>query len=136
MDISSFINEVEKWTREQDTIHALILVDSHANGGNKADSHIDLQLITTTPKLYIDNPSFVNNFGVVVQSKIEKHGIVNSIRIWYSNGLEVEFRITTPIWISTPLEDDTRKVLSNGYKVIIDNKNYFKKIGIYTCERN
>jgi hypothetical protein len=136
MDISNFINEVEKWTREQDTIHALILVDSYGNGENREDSHVDLQLITTTPKLYIDNPSFVNNFGVVVQSKIEKHGIVNSIRIWYSNGLEVEFRITTPIWISTPLEEDTRKVLSNGYKVIIDNKNYFKKIGINSFERN
>lgn len=136
MDILNFINSIKKWTSEQDTIHALILLGSLDVLENT--STIKLQMITTTPKVFIDNPVFVNNFGVVVESNISTKGIVTCLHIWYSHGIEVEFFITTPIWISVPLEEETVKVLRGGYEVLIDNKNYFKNPGMnlsnYKCE--
>lgn len=130
MDIANFINDVERWTRIQDTIHALILVGAYGRGEHDKNAAIHFHLITTTPKLYTDNPSFVNNFGVVVESSIKQNGIVTSLQIWYSSGIEADFSITTPIWISTPLEEETKKTLSAGYKVILDKKNYFKKVRV------
>lgn len=40
----------------------------------------------------------------------------------------LEFGIVEPSWISLPLDDGTRKVLSDGYKVIIDKEHYFQNL--------
>ena len=34
-------------------------------------------------------------------------------------------------WIKKPLDKGTRKVLNDGFKVIIDKKGYFKNITLY-----
>lgn len=56
----------------------------------------------------------------------EYYGECTSVRVWYESGLEVEFGIVEPSWISLPLDNGTHKVLSDGYKVIVDKKNYLK----------
>ena len=50
--------------------------------------------------------------------------------MWYGDGKEVEFGIVEPSWISIPLDSGTIKVLSDGYKLIVDKKKYFEKLEI------
>lgn len=38
---------------------------------------------------------------------------------------EVEFGIAEPSWLTIPLGTGTYQVLSDGYKLIIDKKQYF-----------
>ncbi len=40
----------------------------------------------------------------------------------------MEFGIVGPSWIDVPLDERTYKVLSDGYKIIIDKKQYFKNL--------
>lgn len=128
MDISVFLNNVEQWVNQNDDIKSLILVGSYARGEAREDSDVDLVIITTNPDVYINN-YFIDNFGKVKESKKEDWGRVTSIRAFYAdNGLEVEFGITTPIWIEKPLDEGTFRVLSDGYKVIVDKEDYFKDI--------
>ncbi|MGH4124793.1 MAG: nucleotidyltransferase domain-containing protein [Clostridium sp.] len=128
MDISYFLNSVEEWVNHNEDIKSLILVGSYVRGESRVDSDVDLVMITTNPDLYINN-CFADNFGKVINSQKENWGRVTSIRVWYdNNALEVEFGITTPIWIESPLDVGTFRVLSDGYKVIVDKENYFKNI--------
>lgn len=128
MDISLFLNSIKQWANQNDDIKALILVGSYARGEAREDSDVDLVIITSNSDAYINN-NFIDNFGKVKEFKKENWGRVTSIRVWYANnGLEVEFGITTPIWVDKPLDDGTFRVLSDGYKVIVDKENYFKDI--------
>jgi predicted nucleotidyltransferase len=128
MDISFFLNSVQQWANQSEDIKSLVLVGSHARGEAREDSDVDLVIITLNPDKYINN-YFIDNFGKVNRVKKENWGRVTSIRVWYANnGLEVEFGITTPIWVEKPLDEGTFRVLSDGYKVIVDKENYFKDI--------
>ena len=69
------------------------------------------------------------NYPVKFQKKqTGYYGACTSIRVWYKDGPEVEFGIVEPSWMSMPLDDGTHKVLSDGYKVVIDKKLYFKNL--------
>lgn len=128
MDISFFLSSVEKWVKQNEDIKSLILVGSYARGEAREDSDVDLVIITSNPDVYTNN-YFIDNFGKVTEFKKENWDSVTSIRVWYANnGLEVEFGITTPIWVQKPLDEGTIRVLSDGYKVIVDKENYFKDI--------
>lgn len=128
MSILSFFKKVEKWASKNDDIEALIVVGSYARGEARADSDIDLVIITTNPETYLSN-NFFCDFGKVKEFKKEDWGRVTSLRVWYEdNGLEVEFGITTPIWAERPLDAGTFKVLSDGFRVIVDKVNYFQDI--------
>jgi predicted nucleotidyltransferase len=128
MDISYFLASVEKWTKEDENIKAVILIGSYARGDTREDSDVDLVIITTRPVFYVIDESFVNKFGRVLKTQKENWGAVTSIRAWYDDKLEVEFGITSPVWASRPLDKGTFRVLSDGYKVIVDKENYFKGI--------
>ncbi|MFL0250304.1 nucleotidyltransferase domain-containing protein [Clostridium neuense] len=130
MTVWNFLDKVKKYAEENDMINAVVLVGSYARGEEKEDSDVDLTIISTTPKLLIEDAEFVNDFGKLIKVEKENYGRVTSIRAWYEDGMEVEFGITSPLWISKPLDEGTLKVLKDGYKVILDKKNYFTHMNI------
>lgn len=48
--------------------------------------------------------------------------------MWYKNGQEVEFGSVELSWIEKPLDTGMNKVLSDGYKIVIDKKDYFENL--------
>lgn len=124
----SFINKLKEFSINDKHIESVIIVGSYARGTNKETSDLDLCIITTNKIEMIKNPDFVKKFGSFYKIQTEYYGACTSIRVWYESGLEVEFGIVEPPWISLPLDNGTHKVLSDGYKVIIDKKNYFQNL--------
>jgi hypothetical protein len=49
---------------------------------------------------------------------VEDYGKVTSLRLWYRNGPEVEFGLTTPDWAAPPLDEGTRRVITDGMVVL------------------
>ncbi len=76
----------------------------------------------------VANQDFVQRFGEVLRKQTESYGACTSVRVWYKNGPEAEFGIVEPSWIERPLDSGTAKVLSDGYKIILDKKNHFKNL--------
>jgi predicted nucleotidyltransferase len=70
MKIESFLAQVKQWAEQQSDIKGVLLVGSYARGAARADSDIDLVILTTSPRRYLDNMSFADHFGSV--SKWEK----------------------------------------------------------------
>jgi predicted nucleotidyltransferase len=86
-----FIEKTKNWGINEPFVEAIILVGSYTRGTQKADSDIDLVIITSNKQYYIDNTQIFSAFGLIDSSNIEYYGECTSIRIWYKNGVEVEF---------------------------------------------
>jgi len=120
MDIETFISQIKDWAKAQSDIGGVLLVGSHARGTARADSDVDLMILTTQPYRYLDSIAFAEKFGVMIKWKKESWGRVTSMRVWYQAGLEVEFGIALPDWISFPLDPGARRVLSDCVRIIFD----------------
>jgi len=122
-----FIAKFIDWVTTQSHIEAVALVGSYANDTANEESDIDLILLVPDPDKLIDDIKWVYQFGVVSDNQIEHYGKVTSIRVWYSNGPEVEFCITYPTWASSPLDNGTQQVIDNGMKVLFERKPILSK---------
>ena len=123
-----FFNELKEYARNISHIESIFIVGSYARGTNKENSDLDIVIITSNKSDMIANHDFIQKFGEVYKQQTEYYGACTSIRVWYKDGKEVEFGIVEPSWISTPLDAGTHQVLSDGYKLIIDKKQYFKNL--------
>ena len=120
MPISSFLSHLQTWAQQQPDITGILLVGSYARGTARADSDVDLVILTTQPQRYLDSNSFAEQFGTISKWQKEDWGKVTSIRVWYRDGLEVEFGITLPDWAEQPLDAGTRQVIADGMKIVFD----------------
>jgi hypothetical protein len=50
------------------------------------------------------------------------------VRVWYRAGLEVEFSLATLAWATEP-DEGTRRVLADGYRVLLDRDGVFAQLG-------
>ena len=126
--LKEFINKLRDFSMNNAEIESVIIVGSYARGTNEKESDLDLCIITPAKNKMVETPDFVKEFGTVQNMRTECYGACTSIRAWYESGLEVEFGIVDPSWLSIPLDSGTRKVLSDGYKVIVDKKRYFQNL--------
>lgn len=129
--IENFINALKDFSANTSYIESVIIVGSYARGTNKESSDLDIVIITPNKSEMVRNQDFVQSFGEVYKKQTEYYGACTSIRVWYKNGQEVEFGLVEPSWIEKPLDTGTSKVLSDGYKIVIDKKDYFENLILY-----
>jgi predicted nucleotidyltransferase len=118
--IRDFMDAFVNWASAQADVHGIALVGSYARAAARDDSDIDLVLLTDTPRKYLDDLQWIERFGVVEKHQTEDYGKLTSLRVWYQNGPEVEYGITTPDWAATPLDAGTRRVISDGMIVLFE----------------
>lgn len=126
--VNKFLESITRWTTSQPDILALALVGSHARETATDTSDIDLILITLKPDTYISNSEWVKHFGTIEKKQIELYGLVISIRVWYLDGLEVEYSITDRFWIAEPLDVGTQRVINDGMQILFERNNILSAI--------
>ena len=60
--------------------------------------------------------------------QLDDYGKVTSVRVWYADGLEVEYGITAEDWAALPLDEGTRAVISNGMKVLFEQGDTLSRL--------
>ena len=118
--VKQFLNAVVKWAECQPSILGVALVGSYARDQARVDSDVDLVLLASNPKEFIDQPEWITAFGDVISFEIEDWGLVTSLRVFYRGGLEVEFGMTTSEWVDEPINEGTRQVIADGMKILFD----------------
>ena len=118
--LDQLLEDATSWAEAQADVVGLALVGSHARGGARDDSDVDLVLLSNDPTRYFADTQWIARFGVVERQHVEHWGKVTSIRVWYAGGLEVEFGIATPDWAALPIDDGTQRVVAGGFKVLLD----------------
>src|SRR5688572_26294738 len=102
-DFDSLIDQVRKWSQSQPLIRGVFLVGSHARKAARADSDVDLVILTNDRQSFLKDLSWVTDFGEVEKQVVEDWGRVKSVRVFYKNGLEIEFGFTDTTWASIPI---------------------------------
>lgn len=119
-NIQDFVNQFVSWASEQSDVQAIAVVGSYARGEARADSDIDFVILTVQPETYLQSRHWIEQFGRVEKYQIEDYGKLISLRVWYQNGLEVEYGITTPDWAALPLDAGTREVMRGGIIILFE----------------
>lgn len=121
-DIESFLEAVAAWAAGRVDIQAVALVGSYARDAAREDSDIDLVLLVDDPAQYLRNTAWTGQFGAVERQQVEDYGKVTSLRVFYQDGPEVEFGLTTPDWAALPLDEGPRQVISDGMVALYEKK--------------
>jgi predicted nucleotidyltransferase/catechol 2,3-dioxygenase-like lactoylglutathione lyase family enzyme len=128
-EISAFLARFAQWASVRTDIQAVALVGSHARNEATAESDVDLVIVADRPQSYFDIRDWVEQFGAVDREQVEHYGKVTSLRVWYKGGLEVEYGMTDQSWLSSPLDEGTRSVISTGMKVLFERGDVLSRHG-------
>lgn len=118
--ISQFLDEFARWASGQPGIQAVALVGSHARNAATDASDIDLVVIARQPERYLHDTAWTHHFGTVRRQQVEHYGQITSLRVWYSDGREVEYGFTDERWAALPLDAGTRQVIAGGLRVLFE----------------
>jgi predicted nucleotidyltransferase len=120
--IQNFISNVTRWASTQSDIKAIALVGSYARDAVTEDSDIDFVMLVDHPGRYLEDIEWLRQFGSVERQQVEYYGLVTSLRVWYADGREVEYGITTRHWAAVPLDEGTQQVINDGMKVLFERE--------------
>jgi predicted nucleotidyltransferase len=126
--ISDFLDRVTDWAAHQPTIAAVALVGSYARGAARPDSDIDLVLLCEEPYTFLAHTSWIHHVGAVERCHTAAWGVVTSLRVYYTEGLEVEFGMTTLAWAGLPVDPGTQDVVSHGMRILWDREGLLARL--------
>ena len=126
--VQAFLDQLSSWTAGQSQLSGVLLVGSQARSAGRPDSDVDLVLLAVDPQIYLKNIEWAADFGSVSRHALEDWGKLTSVRVWYQNGLEVEFGFANQSWITSPLDPGTRQVLAAGYHILFERHSLISKV--------
>ena len=120
-EVEGLLQRVSRWAEQRIDVRALALVGSWARGASDMDSDVDLVLLTNVPSQYLEREDWFNELGRGQLVRTLTWGAITERRFRLPGGLEVEFGVGTPAWAAVDsLDDGTRKVVSDGMRVLYD----------------
>ena len=85
-ELKVFLKVFLQWVESQRLVEGAILVGSHSRGGARQDSDIDLVLLCKEYESYLEDVSWINDFGKPVSVRLEDYGKLTSVRVFYEEG--------------------------------------------------
>jgi len=125
--IEQFLQEITNWAFLRSDILVLAVVGSYARGAATTSSDLDLVIISTSPAQYLQNTDWVRQFGDVSKQQVEDYGLLTSLRVWYTDGSEVEFGMTDERWAALPLDEGSRRVIEDGMRVLFEKDHILSR---------
>lgn len=118
--IQDFLDAFVSWAADRPDVHGIALVGSYARGEAREDSDVDLVILTEQSPAYLEEIGWIDRFGTPEKYQTEDYGKLISLRVWYRDGYEVEYGITTPDWAALPLDAGTGEVIAGGMIVLFE----------------
>lgn len=124
--ISFLPNPVEKFYQD---ILGIALIGSRANGSQRKDSDIDLLILTTDVAFHFKDSDYISRWGSFRYARREKWFSGETIRAFFreENG-QIEFNFVNPEWASLPANEEARRIVKDGMKILYDPKNILEKL--------
>ena len=126
-----FFKEFKEWSEHQNDIKGVAVVGSYARGDHNSNSDIDLVIISTNKDFTLNIIKSDFHYSGIKSYSLEEWGILTALRVFYENGLEVEYGVVKDQWVIEPLDEGTKTVVRNGFKIINDKENTFFGITKY-----
>jgi predicted nucleotidyltransferase len=129
--VNLLLENFKEWSQQQTHIKGVAIVGSFARGDFHSNSDVDLTIISTNKNLTLEIIKNDFSFGNIESSTLEEWGILTSLRIFYDNGLEVEYGVVTDQWVKEPLDEGTKNVVKNGFKVVTEKEDIFYSVRMF-----
>ena len=123
--VKRFLADLTVWASSRDDVLGVALVGSQARGSATASSDVDIVILAREPEQYFRDTAWTNAFGNPVRQSVEPYGRLMSLRVWYQQGLEVEFGFGDEHW---PDAAGGQAVMEDGMKVLLDRALRFRMI--------
>jgi uncharacterized protein len=126
--IDCIVQIILAWAQTEAKVRAIALVGSHARGTARADSDLDLVVLTNAPEFFRADASWLDAIGwddvgaCPVKWQDEDYGVIWSRRLWLEQvRFEVEIGFARPSWAEVnPLDPGTRRVVADGCRILYD----------------
>jgi predicted nucleotidyltransferase len=116
--VHQFLSKFSRWAASRPDILAVALVGSYARNEATDASDVDLVIVASEPEKYLQDTQWAQYFGTISRQQLENYGKVTSLRVWYSGGHEVEYAFTDKTWCALPLDEGTKKVISDAMQIL------------------
>lgn len=123
MNLNTFLGKVAAWAAAQPDVVGVALVGSHARGAATPESDVDVMILTTNVEKYFQSEAWASLFGQFERAEVEHWGVVETLRCFYGDGLELEFNFASPDWAAIPVDAGTRRVVSDGMQILFDPRD-------------
>jgi predicted nucleotidyltransferase len=118
--IASFVEAVRSWAAARPDVHGLALVGSYTRGKATPESDVDLLFLVEDVEHFLRDMRWTQSLGDPTRMETEAWGNLSSVRIWYQDGLEVEFSVARKGWAGLPLDPGSARVLREGIVALLD----------------
>ncbi len=126
--VDRIVQTIVAWARTETKVRAIALVGSHARGTARADSDIDLVVLTDAPEFFRADTSWLDAIGWShvaarpLKWRDEEYGVLWSRRLWLEQDrFEVEIGFAHPAWAEVdPLDPGTQRVVADGCRILHD----------------
>lgn len=133
--VDDLLQEFKKWAEYQNQIKGVAIVGSFARGDFHLKSDVDLIIISNNKEVTIQDILSEFKFDGVNRHHLEQWGpFLTSLRIFYDSELEVEYGVSTNVWVKEPLDKGTKEVVKNGFKILLDKESVFSGVNKYLNE--
>ncbi len=128
MKLESLLERFTRWVSARPDVQGAALVGSYARAAATAESDVDLMILTTDVETYFRSYGWASMLGEVDELKAEDWGKVTALRAFYRGGLEVEYNFLAPDWADVPVNAGTRRVVSDGMRILFDPRGILKRL--------
>lgn len=125
MTYKDFKDALRAWAEEEPRIDAAITIGSYVRGTQKPDSDIDAVIVSSDKLYFIENTAVLKRFGSYSRYQLEDWTACTSVRVWFDDGMEVEFGFVRDFWATNVAESGAARALEDGFETIYDPNGWF-----------
>ena len=121
-EVAHGCRRVAAWAAEEPDVAAVGLAGSWARGAARADSDVDLVVLTGTPERWVAGEDWIAAAvgRPVTPVRTRTWGVLTERRVRLRTGLEVELGIVPERWAAEPVDGGTARVVRDGFRVLHD----------------
>lgn len=120
-EVGRLLQRLSEWALERGDIIGVALVGSYARDQPRLGSDVDIVMLVADPAPYtVDESWFCSVRPGAELIRSATWGVLAERRFRLPSGLHVEMGIVGRDWARVPLDPGTRRVLSDGHRLLID----------------
>lgn len=113
--------------RRENAIGAAV-IGAHAHGELEDDWNMRFIIVTTDIEHYFENNNWAGHFTRVLSVEREDHAGFTRMNLKYRSGAMFELNFVSPDWAALPVNDETRRIVTDGMRILHDPQGVLEKL--------